>query len=75
MRITFIALGWEQLGVSLLSAIAKRQGHHVNLAFSVSLFNDRYNLSIPSLANFFADRDQILKTIETHPSYPFKSGI
>lgn len=63
MRITFVALGWEQLGVSLLSAIAKRDGHDVNLAFSVSLFNDRYNLSIPSIAPFFDDRHEVLEAI------------
>jgi len=64
MRITFVALGWEQLGISLLSAIAKQEGHEVNLAFSVSLFNDRYNLSMPKMASFFDDRHQVLKTIE-----------
>ena len=64
MRITFVALGWEQLGVSLLAAIAKQQGHDVNLAFSVSLFNDRFNFSIPSLASYFDDRGEVLKTIE-----------
>ena len=48
MRVTFVALGQEQLGVSLLSAIAKQHGHQVDLAFSAALFNDRYNLSIPA---------------------------
>ncbi len=63
MRVTFVALGWEQLGVSLLSALAKRDGHEVNLAFSVSQFNDRYNFSIPSLAPIFDDRSELIKTI------------
>ncbi|OGX35679.1 MAG: hypothetical protein A3C36_05020 [Omnitrophica WOR_2 bacterium RIFCSPHIGHO2_02_FULL_52_10] len=59
-----MTLGWEQLGVGLLSAIAKRQGHDVQLAFSHSLFNDRYNLSIPSLAPFFDDRNDVIDKIE-----------
>ena len=64
LKVTFVALGWEQLGVSLLSAIAKSHGYQVNLAFSVSLLNDRYNLSIPELAPFFDDRNDVIKTIE-----------
>jgi radical SAM superfamily enzyme YgiQ (UPF0313 family) len=66
MRVTFVALGWEQLGISLLSALAKRDGHDVNLAFSVSLFNDRYNLSIPSIAPFFDDRGDVIESIRRH---------
>ncbi len=64
MRVTFVALGWEQLGVSLLSAIAKQHGHQVDLAFSAALFNDRYNLSIPALASYFDDRKDVLSAIK-----------
>jgi len=64
MKITFVALGWEQLGVSLLSAIAKERGHEVNLAFSVSLFNDRYNFSLPHIAPLFDDRDETIEAIK-----------
>jgi len=64
MRVTFVALGWEQLGVSLLAAIAKEKGHEVNLAFSVSLFHDRYNLSFPPFARLFDDTKDVLKKIE-----------
>jgi radical SAM superfamily enzyme YgiQ (UPF0313 family) len=63
MRITFVAIGWEQLGTSLLSAIAKQQGHQVNLAFSVSLFNDHFHLSIPPIARFFDDRQDVIDAI------------
>ena len=64
MRITFVALGWEQLSISLLSAIAKTQGHDVHLAFSVSLFNDRSHLNIPSLAPFFDDTQDVIQAIK-----------
>jgi anaerobic magnesium-protoporphyrin IX monomethyl ester cyclase len=64
MRITFVGIGWEQPGVGLLSALAKRSGHQVRLAFSVSLFNDRFNFQVPYLARLFDDRASVLKTIE-----------
>ncbi len=63
MRVTFVALGSEQLGVSQLSAIARREGHEVDLAFSASLFNDRYNLSVPRLAPYFDDRRDVMDAI------------
>ncbi len=64
MKITFVALGWEQLSISLLSAILRRDGHQVQLAYSPGLFHDRYNLHIPLLASLFNDRKNVLKTIE-----------
>lgn len=68
MRITIVAIGSEQLGLSLLSAIAKRDGHEVSLAFSAALFHDRFNLEIPWLAKYFDDREEVIKTIkETRP--------
>ena len=63
MRITFVALGWEQLSISMLAALAKRDGHEVHLAFSPGLFHDRYNLHVPFLARLFDDRDAVLKMI------------
>jgi radical SAM superfamily enzyme YgiQ (UPF0313 family) len=56
MRVSFVALGSEQLAVSQLAAIARRDGHEVALAFSAALFHDRYNLSVPRLAPWFDDR-------------------
>ena len=64
MRITFVALGWEQLGVSLLSSIAKQHGHETCLAFSPALFNDRAHLNVPFLARLFDDRKAVLASIE-----------
>jgi len=63
MRITFVALGWERLGISLLSSIAKQYGHRTHLAFSPSLFNDRYNLHVPFLASIFDDRENVIAQI------------
>lgn len=63
MRVTFVALGSEQLAISQLSAIARREGHQVGLAFSASLFHDRYNLSVPRLAPLFDDRRRVIDAI------------
>jgi len=65
MRITFVGIGWEQLGVSMMSALAKLDGHKVSMAFSPSLFNDRLQLTSPSvISSLFDDTDVVLKTIE-----------
>ena len=64
MKITFVVLGSEQLGVGQMSAILKKQGHQVGLAFSASLFDDRFNLQIPSLAKYFDDKKDVLNTIK-----------
>jgi anaerobic magnesium-protoporphyrin IX monomethyl ester cyclase len=64
MKVTFVAIGSEQLSISLLSAIAKREGHEVSLAFSAGLFHDRFNLEIPWLAKFFDDTEEVLQKIE-----------
>src|SRR5688572_24488247 len=63
MKVTFVVLGSEQLAISQLSAIAKRDGHSVGVAFSASLFNDRFNLEIPSLSKIFDDRGNVLQAI------------
>jgi len=63
MRITFVAIGSEQLAVSLLANIAKAKGHDVNLAFSASLFHDRFNLEIPWLNKIFDDQDEAIAAI------------
>jgi anaerobic magnesium-protoporphyrin IX monomethyl ester cyclase len=63
LKVTFVGIGTEQLGVSQLSAIAKQRGHTVGLAFSASLFHDRFNLEIPSIAPLFNDTDEALRSI------------
>lgn len=63
MKITFLGLGAEQLGVSQLSAISKQLGHECNLAFSAQLFHDRANLEIPAIAPFFDDTKDVYEAI------------
>jgi len=64
LKVTFAALGTEQLGISMLSAIAKVNGHQTNLAFSASLFHDRFNLEMPWLSPYFDDTAVLMKAIE-----------
>lgn len=64
MSVTFVGLGTEQLGISQLSAIARREGHSVGLAFSASLFHDRFNLEFPSIAPFFDDTHNVIQAIK-----------
>lgn len=63
MKVAFVVLGSEHLSISILSAIAKKQGHKVHLAFSAALFHDRSNLEIPSLAKYFDDTDEIIEDV------------
>ncbi len=63
LHVTFVALGTEQLGISQISALAKRDGHEVSLAFSASLFHDRFNLEFPSIAPFFDDTKNVMEVI------------
>ncbi|MEK6623474.1 MAG: DegT/DnrJ/EryC1/StrS family aminotransferase [Bdellovibrionota bacterium] len=39
MRVTFVAIGSEFLSIGQLSSILKKELHHVDLAFSYSIFN------------------------------------
>ena len=63
MKVTFLGLGTEQLGISQLSAILKQHGHETNVAFSAQLFNDRFNLQFPSIAKYFDDTQDAIDTI------------
>jgi uncharacterized Fe-S cluster-containing radical SAM superfamily protein len=64
VKVTFAALGTEQLGISMLSAIAKVHGHQTDLAFSASLFHDRFNLEMPWLSPYFDDTSEVISAIE-----------
>lgn len=63
VKVTFVALGQEQLGISLLSAVLKRAGHETALAYNPALFDDRYFLDIPLLASLFDRTDELVDEI------------
>ncbi len=64
LNVTFVGLGTEQLGISQISALAKRDGHKVGLAFSASLFHDRFNLEFPSISPYFDDTHNVIQAIK-----------
>lgn len=65
MKVTFVGLGTEQLGLSQLSAICKQNAVDTSLAFNASLFNDRFNLEIPFFSTIFDETDSVLQKIES----------
>jgi len=64
MKISFVGIGTEQLGLSQLSAILKAQGHQTDIAFAASLFHDRFNLELPWLSPYFDDTKEVYKSLE-----------
>lgn len=64
LNITFVALGSEQLAISLLANMARREGHNVQLAFNAALFHDRFNLEIPWLNKIFDDTPYTIQAIK-----------
>ncbi len=63
MKVTFVAIGSEQLAIGLLSGILKRDGHEVSLAFNPSLFHDRSNLEFKNLGKIFDKTGDVYDTI------------
>jgi radical SAM superfamily enzyme YgiQ (UPF0313 family) len=63
MRVMFVALGCEQLGISMLSAVLKRAGHSTSLAFNPALFHDRYYLDVPVLGALFDRTPQVIEQV------------
>ena len=64
MKISFVAIGCEQLAISLLAGMCKSKGHEVEVAYSAGLFHDRYNLEIPWLGKIFDDTKLVLQDVK-----------
>lgn len=60
LKITFVAIGAEQLGIGILAAIARREGHEVNVAFASALFD----AEVGWLGKVFNDRSEVMCQIE-----------
>ena len=63
MKITFLAMGAENLGIEALSAVLKVAGHDVSLAYDPSLFDDKTYYKIDFLARLFDVKKELIKKI------------
>lgn len=65
MKVTFVHLGRENLGIEYLSAVLEREGHEVTLAYDPGLFGINDNvLHIPALERLLERRAAVMKAIE-----------
>lgn len=68
MRVTFVAMGWENISIQYLSSHLKRHGHHCQLAYDQCLFDDKNYLSIPILAKIFNNSSSVIsQVIDSRP--------
>lgn len=63
MRVTFVSVGQEQLAISLLSALLRREGHETHLSFHPALFNYDGFVDIPALARLLDRTDDVIDDI------------
>jgi radical SAM superfamily enzyme YgiQ (UPF0313 family) len=63
MKVTFVTIGAESLGIEYLSASLKKAGHKVELVFDPGLFDDKYYFNIPFLGNIFNYRKKLIKKV------------
>lgn len=65
MKVTFVHLGRENLGIESLSAVLKKAGHQVSLASDPGLFSREDNVfCLPALEKVFSRRRRIIEMIE-----------
>lgn len=64
MRITFVAMGAENLGVEYLSSVLKSNGHKTSLAYDPAIFGDMGFVNVPSLNRLLNYREVLLEKME-----------
>ena len=67
MRVTFVYMGAENLGIESLSSVLEKNGHKTTLVFDSALFDDKYYLEIKSLAKMFKYKNIAEDIINTNP--------
>lgn len=69
MRITFVHIGREHLGIEYLSSMLKQAGHQTFLAYDYGLFSNEDNvLNISFLEKIFSMKKKVINKInETQP--------
>jgi len=65
MKITFLVMGAENLGIEALSAYLKARGHKTALAYDPALFDDKTYYKIGFLAKLFDIKDKVIEEAVT----------
>lgn len=63
MKIAFVYMGAENLGIEYLSAAAKKAGHDVRLLYDPAVFHGNIMWDIPALARIFNLKDRMVSEI------------
>jgi anaerobic magnesium-protoporphyrin IX monomethyl ester cyclase len=66
MKIAFVSINYESLAISILSAIAKKEGHSVKLLHTPTLFKDGLTREFKRLARFFSNDKEIFKQLRAY---------
>ncbi|MBN1364655.1 MAG: radical SAM protein [Syntrophaceae bacterium] len=66
MKIVFFNISHENLAVSILSAIAKKEGHSVKLLHIPNLFNNSFTMGYKRLAKLFNNDKDLFRQLETY---------
>jgi anaerobic magnesium-protoporphyrin IX monomethyl ester cyclase len=68
MRITVVAMGWENISLEYISSYVKERGHEVRLAYEQALFDDKNYLCMPFLARRLDQGTNLIQQIiESEP--------
>ena len=68
LKVVLAAMGAENISLEAISAMLKKEGHQVQLAFDRALFNDGQYFSIPWLARLLDVKDDVVRqVIEARP--------
>ena len=63
LDVVLAATGAENISLEAISAMLKREGHRVQLAFDRALFNDAQYFTVPWLARLFDVKDEVVRQI------------
>lgn len=63
MKIVFVSIGVEYLGIELMAAKLKEEGHEVKAICDESLFDDKNYFRIMPLAKLFNRREEVIQEI------------
>ncbi|KQC07678.1 MAG: hypothetical protein APR62_06210 [Smithella sp. SDB] len=66
MKIVFASIAYESLAISILSAIAKKDGHSVKLLHTPTLFKDGLTREFRRLSKLFSNDKELFKKIKAY---------